>query len=252
MKIYSWIAMETAIGVVSLFLFSATLSTVAGATQVTFSDGTLSSAGWTYAQIRSAGAMATDTFDSLAGNPAPSRRITTTIPAASPAEIVFTFALFNDAIFDPATAPISSIDYFEHSRCTSGCNSLSQATGPALKQGSEFFVLQRLGAGLTGSSWLSTSAVGLVQNDFIRVVNAAYPFLDHDSHPDFSSSGAAIQFGYFRANSGPLAYSSDGGLDNWSLAVHPQSAVGVPTFGAGALCLLVALAMFLGVRLMRK
>jgi hypothetical protein len=69
---------------------------------------------------------------------------------------------------------------------------------------------------LTGegaTSWLSVVLTGLTADDFIPGTG---------THPDFSSSGGVIGFGFARSNTNPggTSIETQHGVDNWSFTLH--------------------------------
>ena len=70
-------------------------------------------------------------------------------------------------------------------------------------------------------SWTPAQLSHLTATDFVAL---------DGSHPDFSSTGGVIRFGYARSNSNistDLAYSTHHGIDNWSVFIgdaEPPSA----------------------------
>lgn len=85
--------------------------------------------------------------------------------------------------------------------------------GLLLEQSGDFF-LYRLADAAYGDGWTAFSASGLQATDFIAAQSGP-------SHPDFSTGGAPIQFGYFTLNgtppSGSGAAELDWGIDNYSV-----------------------------------
>jgi len=72
--------------------------------------------------------------------------------------------------------------------------------------------------------WQRFSTTGLTAAGFARVLTAS-PYFDSSSHPDFSASGAPIEFGYATYNSaGDLGdtqlYTMGSGIDNWSITLN--------------------------------
>ena len=74
---------------------------------------------------------------------------------------------------------------------------------------------------------------GLAQGGLRRPIREAVEddLIDGTQHPDFSATGASIEFGFVRINStaigGIVAFSTVAGLDNWSLTIHTAAPVPV-------------------------
>jgi hypothetical protein len=99
-----------------------------------------------------------------------------------------------DAIFNPATAP------------------WAVACGPLVHQNGHYFTVF---GSVTSESWTTLTFEGLTEQDFVGI--AGEPL----EHPDFSSNGAPIQFGFFTANSTGSSSSleTNSGYDNTYLEI---------------------------------
>jgi hypothetical protein len=88
---------------------------------------------------------------------------------------------------------------------------------PALLQGGRLYVAN--GILMPETAWTHASFVDLTAASFFELDNRS-------SHPDFSSSGAEIQFGWAYAVSTPSEnpVSRTVGFDNWFVEVHPEGA----------------------------
>jgi hypothetical protein len=76
------------------------------------------------------------------------------------------------------------------------------------------------------TNWTANSHTGLVATSFNQVLDSGlYPHLDTLSHPDFSSAGTSIQFGYIVLNSfnGSATLSGTSGIDNWNVELHTDT-----------------------------
>jgi hypothetical protein len=190
------------------------------AAPVMFSDGTFNDADWNDTAVMfGGGGTATTSQTSTGGNPGSFREIDITVVANLEARVDI-FSINSNAIYDPsASGAIASIDYSEDSILLDTFNTLGgagQAAAPALLQNGILYSLT-LTTGAFGTpdrTWTSHQLVSLTVSDF----------LSGSLVPDFSASGAPIQFGYRRAISHPpgnLEQGLTGGIDNWSLTVNP-------------------------------
>src|SRR5678815_2182300 len=81
------------------------------------------------------------------------------------------------------------------------------------------------GADITfpSTAWQSVQLTGLTAGDFSSV---------SATHPDFSTSGGPMQFGFARSNSnnpGNPTIQTHHGIDNWMFTLHTQSAPSIFT-----------------------
>lgn len=122
------------------------------------------------------------------------------------------------AIYDPqAQGAITAIDYSEDAILIYGFGQ-GQAAGLALSQNQQIYLpVSRL---ITPEpSWTHKELNDLQAQDFVAMGTT-------DQHPDFSATGAPIQFGFFRANTTTNAqYSIISGIDNWSASINPAAKV---------------------------
>jgi len=114
------------------------------------------------------------------------------------------------AVYNPQTqGAISSISYSEDNIAYPSYH----ATGPAIRQNG---VIYRPDAVIFEDNvWTTYTWTQLTETDF-------HEYTDPNAHPDFSSSGSPVEFGFWRANSGS-GYSGgwiSGGIDNWCVSVH--------------------------------
>ena len=209
--------------IATLPLWLAAASVNAGT--VTFSDQVFNDSDWTVnTQIIDSGGTVSATQNASGGNPDEFRRIVNTVFGVSggPNSAIWGFHLTDQAIFDPSVSgAIQSLDYQEDSIMFQGFGQ-GQASGAALMQdGNLFYSSNRVLS--NQANWTTQSLLSLTSLSFTSL-------FDPTARPDFSASGGAITFGFFRANSTPGAsgYSIDAGIDNWSVTLHTASAVPVP------------------------
>jgi hypothetical protein len=96
------------------------------------------------------------------------------------------------------------------------------------------------------------SLSGLTAADFALVLVTGTTYFDNTQHPDFSSAGAPIKVGFFRANGALVSggYTLVAGIDDWQVTINPAGAP-VPTlntFAMGSFALLLAVAGVLFLR----
>lgn len=150
-----------------------------------------------------------------------------------------------EASYDPQTqGAITAIDYSEDASLIQGFGE-GQAAGLALRQNQQVYLpVSRL---ITPEfNWTHKELRDLQEQDFVAIGTT-------DRHPDFSATGAPIQFGFFRANTTTNSkYSITSGINNWFVSINPtpiadagkdaSPLLGLIIAGVGAgLMLLVAL-----------
>ena len=190
----------------------------------TFSDSVFNDADWTLTAFplgpggsASAGQLFTD------GNPTPSRFIAITINDGGTITnnaTVLTFSAKRGAVWNPATmGAIVSIDYCEDAKAIAS-GSL-QATSVAVRQNGRVYI------GVPGSlftpnqpspAWTRISRLRFRQSDFGGITGTLNPL--YMGNPDFSASGAPIEFGFYRGNSGFPGYTTRAAIDNWAVTVN--------------------------------
>lgn len=147
------------------------------------------------------------------------------------------------ATYDPQTqGAITAINYSEDAILIQGFGE-GQAAGLALRQDQQVYLpVSRL---ITPEpSWTHKELADLQAQDFIAMGTT-------DQHPDFSATGAPIQFGFFRANTTTNAeYSITSGIDNWSVSINPAATVSEATSEAAGFPWLVIAGVGLGVALL--
>jgi len=196
---------------------------------VAFSDGTFADADWQLIlEPHGGGGTVVASQQSSGGNLGEYRYITNTVygPAGS---TIFGFHEKISATYDPQTqGAIDSISYSEDSIMFCGYGE-GQATGPALMQdGKIFYGFLPLPPHYLMSnqlSWTHQTLTSLPADSFYL----SGPVWMGSEHPDFSSLGDPIVFGFFRSNgSAGGGYTIIAGIDNWSITVNPA----VPAPGA--------------------
>jgi len=188
-----------------------------------FSDDTFSDADWqVHVFTLGIGGSVTGTQDAF-GNPGPSRRVVDVVNAGSGGQRgAWGFHLRTNASYAPSLhGGISqldfSLDFANLSSCQTGGD--GQAFGPCIKQDGELYAIY--GITLTSTAWQTRLMIGVQSSDFQRFDPTTATF-QSAFHPDFSSSGGLMEFGFFTANSSPsLGYNRCVAYDNWSWLLHP-------------------------------
>lgn len=192
----------------------------------------------------------------ISGNPL--RSVNDTVNG-TPSVILGTH-IYTPFSYNPAVSgPISTVSYSESAICLSGCFGDGQSTGPALLQGGILYIYNVTLVTGPGTTFAPLALTGLAAASFSQVA-VTTTGLFNDVHPDFSSNGAPIQFGFFRANgSGPSAgYSLVGGIDNWQVTVtaaapQPTAApADIPALGPMAISGLGLLLVLAGIPYLRR
>ena len=202
-----------------LILGLALLVVPTAASAVTFSDGTFAPADWLTSvhTFNHPGGSAAQVL--TGGNPA-EHRTSVHLVANSGASRIVVIGLRVGAVVDPSTlGGIGGVNYSEDSMCATvdGCTVGGQGRFPALIQGGTFYINVSAGNTLVLNSWTPFSTTGLIATDFEELSVTSTGTVIAGSHPDFTASGAPIQFGYARGNSSSNART--GRIDNWSVTV---------------------------------
>lgn len=205
----------------------------AGAATVTFQDGTLADAQWTTAVETLFGGGTANAYQVAAGgNPTAYRRLDITLNSAAGTgnnNTVFAFEAFAGAVHDPSTGgPILAVDYREDSL---RIGAYVQACGLAVRQGGVIYYGPSFLTPSAAGTWVTTTQSALVAAQFHTLASAG-------QHPDFSLTGAPLEFGCYRANStgtGSFGYTTGGGIDNWRVDLAVDAAVATETTSWGGL-----------------
>jgi hypothetical protein len=195
----------------------------AAAAVVTIQDGTFANADWTTTvEILNAGGSVSAFQVASGGNPGVFRRIENTLNSAigtGVSNTVYGFHRFAGGTYDPTVGgPILSINYAEDSQRISGG---VQACGLAVRQGGVIYFGPAFLTPTAFGTWATTTQAALVASQF----DALAPGMQN---PDFSVSGAPLEFGFFRANSTSVGGSGGttyGGIDNWIVTLTVDGAV---------------------------
>ena len=155
------------------------------------------------------------------GYPGTLRKVNDSIiaaPSASEYSSTWGVHLRSGAVWDPMTqGPIGTLDYDEDALLFAP-NGDGQLTGLAIRQGGVVYVHP---VGVTPDvAWTHKRKAGITAANLYELNGTGQVFT---SHPDFSASGAPIQFGFLRANSngnGGSAYTLSGAIDNWQVRVN--------------------------------
>ena len=197
---------------------------------VTFSDGVFNTSDWQLT-IDEGGNGGSVSFsqESTGGNPDEYLRITDTVNAAPPySNIAGVFFNINAIYFPRTQGEIVSLEYSEDSVMFQGWGS-GQTAGLALRQNGIIYYAHYPGSGMINAnrnSWTHYSSMSLNAENF------GHWYVPN--HPDFSSKGSPIEFGFYRGNSTPsFSYSITAGIDNWSVTIQNEQ------LGAGSLQVII-------------
>jgi len=255
------------IGLVAVAIASVALMASMGATAQTaiVSDSTFLDANWTLATFFAGNpGSVTAAQNGAIGNPAPSRVVSDTVgaaPSVSTESVIMGVSIYTPFTYDPAVSgAISTINYSEDAACTSGCFGSGQSTGPALRQGGNYYVYIPSIITGPGAGFANHSASGISAANFgLVAVTTAGQLADPAVHPNFSASGLPIQFGFLRANgssNGGSGYTLAAAIDNWQTSIFalapPSVATGVPTLGEMPLVALASLMVLVGLVYLRR
>ena len=240
-------------------IISAISALSAKAAIITFSDSTFNDEDWNRTSFLQGNAQVVTGNQITSGENQFRQIIHTLYPDPGMTSYAIGFHQQIGAVYNPQLqGAISSLDYSEHSILFGGYYN-GQTTGIALKQDGKVY---RFWVGVTPeSNWTTKSVQNLQEGDFnligkvpedlgLASTVAPVDFGSGTEHPDFSSTGSPIEFGFFRSNSncttcGP--YKIIAGIDNWSVTVNTEeqetTPVPEPTSTVGIL-VLVAIALF--------
>jgi hypothetical protein len=214
---------------------AASVCTTSAHAVVSFFDGVFNNSDWTLTTLVNFPGFGSTTqgFQVLAGgNPNEYRRVRNNLIANGSNAAVHGFHMNVNAFYNPSSqGAITAINYSEDSinfipTAQQGGN--GQGTGLVILQSGRYYELRNpvLVMPYTSfSNWAPNAAPGTVATDYWEVdpIGNLLP----SSNPDFSIAGGLMQFGFWRGNSGNISYSTDCGIDNWSVQI-------IPTPGAAA------------------
>jgi hypothetical protein len=185
---------------------------IVDAATATFSDGTFLDANWTTTvEVKDGGGTASGFQVGSGGNPGAFRQTNISLNSSSGSQNngVWISHRMSGATFNPSlSGAIVSISYSEASLLISTV----QACGIAIRQGGVIYYGPSF---LDTYSWSTTTQPALTAANFDALPAGV-------QNPNFSNTGGAIEFGFYRANStgvGSFGYSTQGGIDNWSVTV---------------------------------
>jgi hypothetical protein len=195
----------------------------------TFNDGDF--ANWSIATFPNPGSSASHAIAS-GGNPGNLLRVTHDL---GPVGKVRSVHINNNAGYTPSSqGAIQSLDHTEQVRTfETEYNTYGGSTGAALRQNGKYYVSYGVGTrtgppfpkilpGGTPSPWMTVNFFGLTAANFVRVIGPTWDDgLDGGDHPDFSSSGSIIHFGFTnnQTHTGSTQRIRKSDHDNWSLHI---------------------------------
>ena len=195
---------------------------------VVISDGTFNPGDWAEQIVYDAtagGASFSVTQQSAGGNPGDYREITHVY--TGPGGMIVGHRLTSDA-YDPAVqGALGSLDYSLDAEFISQAGgSVPGAVGITmiLYQNSTWYNAYYDAVVPPFNTWQSVATLGLTASDF-SLITGAGPAL-----PDFSATGAAMQFGFGSSNGSCCGGQNTvvSGIDNFSVTTHPATPVPEP------------------------
>ncbi len=210
-----------------VMLLAAGLSTSLSRGAVVFTDSDFLLADWTQFQSVGNGALAASQ-GLVGGNPDEYRRV-------DHLSFSFNFVAFHlntAAVHDPSAQEIATIDFAIDQIALFNHAGIGVGVAPAVFQnGVGYLTLNGLLINSDVFNWVSLSASGFTALDFRTFANP-------NAHPDFSSAGAPMTFGFATINdNGGAIRSRAAGFDNWNLTLNPV----VPEPASAALLLIAAI-----------
>jgi hypothetical protein len=168
---------------------------------IVFSDGNFAPSDWSI--TTSGSGTSTGLQQTSGGNPGDYRQVSDHMTSSG---LFFSLNMMNSAIYTPSTqGAILSLDFSMDAKAVQ----FAQAFGLAFIQNGVLYVATNY---TTNGAWQSVS-VSNVHADYVAALNSS-------SHPDFSSAGAAIQFGFAVGNSNDSGLTTIGAFDNWKVMVN--------------------------------
>ena len=174
----------------------------------TFSDRTFKDSDWTTSDTSTTGSSTAKQVKN-GGFPGSFRQITDTVASHSTYYVV---NVSRKAKYNAAKlGAITSITYSESNKLIDGFGD-GQATGAALIQNGKLYLATGTGVVTPQSDWKTVVIPNLTAANFGT--------LDTGEHPDFSQSGAPIQFGFYRGNTSiGASYTISAAIDNWTVKI---------------------------------
>jgi len=182
---------------------------------MTFSDGDFASANWTFVEIERNEGGSVISQVTTNGTPGNALEIELSLDAAVGFSLIMGVWLWHEP-YDPSmSGGFASVRHAEDAIYLAPGRGDGHATGVALRQNDSVFTSL---VGFTpNQTWTPIMGCGLIAGDFSRVSGGG--------SLDFSSSGAPIEVGFYRAISQPSqgggSGSRTGAIDNWSLTLVP-------------------------------
>ena len=227
------------------------------AAQVTFCDTTFSGPAWqppvavfttgtntnpgtvTVTTVASGGSTLAATPPCVQSNSSannPYRNVTLTVPAASPAEgWVYGVHIYTaGGGYNPASSgAIAKINFWLDYQCPGAggsCRGAGEGFGPALKQGSRYYIYTGNSAASAANTqpptnpatWAAYASPDLTEADFSQITApGGVVVIEPKSNPSFVTD-IPIYCGFYTANAtSGGAYTNNSGYDNWACAITP-------------------------------
>ncbi len=186
---------------------------------VVFGDGDFIPAQWQSQTFLTQTSTAAASTLSLVGNPPDARSLVlySSTGFLQPVGRSMIVELKTSAVVSPASVGgITQVDYTEDHYCE--CFGGGVLWGPAVEQGGVYYIVpgHAMPNGIS-NVWMTESLTGLTAADFDQVDVNSSVWSNPNSHPDFSSGGLPVTFGYVRAKA--FVAHTESVLDNWSVTV---------------------------------
>jgi hypothetical protein len=180
----------------------------ARASVITYSDGTFAPSSWTFTTDIIIGSSASATQQTSGGNPGYCRQVKINVAAGNFAQ-VYAFNMMAAATLTPATqGAISLLTYGEDRNAPT-----DQEFGPAVYQGGIYYYAN---AGYYPTNgWSTLPPTAFASTSFVTPTSST-------SHPDFTSAGAPLEFGFVAINNNGedgSAFSTTTEYDNFQISL---------------------------------
>jgi hypothetical protein len=184
---------------------------------VTFSDDTFANVDWQQSTTIFGTGTGTVTASQIqSGNPFPARRVTHNFVSSTGVIGIQSHHYMNAAVYDPAVqGAVGLVRYSMDAKNVS----TTQRLNWGLRQGTRDYVAS---GPLTPAMWTTFTSAVLDQNDFLERLPSGV--LSQTNHPDFTTAGLPIAFGFEAADAGVAGLVLTVDYDNFSVSIN-----GVPS-----------------------
>lgn len=210
--------------------FAVAISSCTGAVETNFFDGTFNLADWTTIQVDGFDGTVSTAQVTTGGNPGYYLQVSHN----DFTNWIYAFHFRQDAAYSPSNIPNALIDYSIDQLAILNLMGVGVGVQVALRQnGTNYFGP----GGVNSESVWQTFSGGNVQTTNFSNFIPGNAGVGGSGHPDFSASGASIQFGFATWNNNNENLASRAtGFDNWSIAVHQAPTItNITLLGSGQL-----------------